>query len=128
MDTKFTSDLEKLQELIGSILATANRQAHHIEDLEKRAELAESLLEDVAFVEKYATFREQAKAEGLSLQEWIIETLHAACQPTADLPIHPEIYRRLKDIADGKGISMRDFGEGDDISSVLDEALSNYRL
>lgn len=128
MDTKFTSDLEKLEALLKDILATADRQAQHIADLEKRTEAAEALLEDVALVEKYEMFREKAKAEGVLLQEWILKTLHTACQSTVDLPIHPEIYRRLKVLAEGKGISMREFGEGDDISSVLDEALSNSRL
>lgn len=133
MDTKLKSDLESsdLETIIKNLTdlkGLVERQEQHIEDLQAKLEKSEGVLTVAALIEKHDVFVKQAEAEGLSFQDWVVRILHVACQPTNALPIHPEIYRDLKVLADGKGISMREFGEGEDISSVLNEALANYRL
>lgn len=128
MDTKLASEFENLEAFLNTLKNLVEQQEQHIEQLQDKIGKSEELLKVAALIEKHDVFVKQAEAEGVSLQEWMVKTLHAACQPTNALPIHPEIYRDLKVLADGKGISMREFGEGQDISSVLNEALANYRL
>ena len=112
--------IQRLQAIDKEVSRLRQENEKHKED-QKLSAVVQRLSEN-------QTFRQMAKDQGVSIEEWIQDTLIEACRPTRDLPIDPEIYEYIEALARGKGISVREYSTGEHFTELLNELKDNWRL
>ena len=119
---------------IGALIQSLQTRERGIDDREKEVEkrehsvFAQELLGEIEVHAVEPHIQKAAENAGLSVKEWISETLIAACQPNnMQLPVNPKLYAALVNLAASKSISLKELGEGE-VSDLVHEALINRYL
>lgn len=126
--SKLASDLEGIIAKLQDVQREQGELEAQIEVWKARAEKAELLLEGVDYLSTVAKITEAAVNARMTAREWVIQQILLATQPKTELPIDPELYREIAELAQGRSLSVREFCNTPEFSSVLKEAIDNRQI
>ena len=128
MATRLSSEAKTILTKMEKLQEKAEALEAQVEKWKEEAGKAKLFIGVVDYLTTVDKFAEAAAAEEVSLQDWAVEKLIAACEPEHALPIDHGMYQRFKELAVSKSVSLSELTMGEEFTAVLLGIFENRRM
>ena len=128
MATKLSSEAKTILTKMEKLQDKAEHLEAEVDKWKAEAGKAKLFIGVVDYLLTIDKFADAAAAAEMTLQEWAVEKLLAACEPDHALPIDPVMYQRFKELAVGRAVSLAELTMSDEFTAVLQEIFENRRM
>ncbi len=126
--SSLSNQLQSVADELQALIPTLQNLESQSEDWQQRVKAVEDVLGEIDAMSLVPQIEKAAADAGVPVKEWIAEVLLEACQPDTRIPIDPGIYERIKGIANGRSISIRELCTGVDFTEIFRIMIVNRHI